>query len=215
VPSMGVRGSCTSVTNFWLVLSFRARRLHPPRPAEHPPPDRSNRQASMAIAQSVTCSRFGDRARLLLEPRQAWLLASTAYGQGPGDGSAVDHLLKITLFGGHPEMRDNARGVSDVQEQEAAPCAPIIHCPVQSEVVALCQVGDRSITEVAKDLDLTETAVRSWVQQAAVDGAVAPTGALTTDEREELARLRRENKRLLMEREILKKAATFFAKENS
>jgi transposase-like protein len=85
----------------------------------------------------------------------------------------------------------------------------------KSEVVALCQVGDRSITEVARDLDLTETAVRAWVQQAAVDGAVAPTGALTTDEREELARLRRENKRLLMEREILKKAATFFAKENS
>ncbi len=85
----------------------------------------------------------------------------------------------------------------------------------KSEVVALCQVGDRSITEVAKDLDLTETAVRAWVQQATVDGTVAPTGALTTAEREELARLRRENKRLLMEREILKKAATFFAKENS
>jgi len=85
----------------------------------------------------------------------------------------------------------------------------------KSEVVALCQVGDRSISQVAKDLDLTETAVRAWIQQAAVDDTVAPTGALTTDEREELARLRRENKRLLMEREILKKAATFFAKENS
>jgi transposase len=85
----------------------------------------------------------------------------------------------------------------------------------KSEVIALCKVGDRSIEGVAQDLDLTETAVRAWVKQAEVDDATAPTSALTTDEREELARLRRENKRLLMEREILKKAATFFAKENS
>jgi transposase len=85
----------------------------------------------------------------------------------------------------------------------------------KSEVVALCQVGDRSIGAVAKDLDLTVTAVRAWVQQAAVKGSTTPTAALTTDEREELTRLRRDNKRLVMEREILKKAATFFAKENS
>jgi transposase len=85
----------------------------------------------------------------------------------------------------------------------------------KSEVIALCKVGDRSIEGVAKDLDLTETAVRAWIKQAEVDGSIAPTTALTTDEREELARLRKENKRLLMEREILKKAATFFAKESS
>jgi transposase len=85
----------------------------------------------------------------------------------------------------------------------------------KSEVIALCKVGDRSIQAVAEDLDLSETAVRTWVRQAEVDGGLAPTSSLTTDEREELARLRRENKRLLMEREILKKAATFFAKESS
>jgi transposase-like protein len=85
----------------------------------------------------------------------------------------------------------------------------------KSEVVALCRVGDRSIAEVANDLDLTETAVRSWIKQADVDCGKGSPDTLTTSEREELAKLRRENKRLLMEREILKKAAAFFAKESS
>ena len=83
----------------------------------------------------------------------------------------------------------------------------------RAEVVELCERGDRSIGQVARDLDLTETAVRSWVKQAAVDRGDGPAGALTTDEREELRRLRRENRQLREEREILKKAAAFFAKE--
>lgn len=85
----------------------------------------------------------------------------------------------------------------------------------KSDVVALCRVGDRSIMQVASDLDLTETAVRSWVKQAEVDAGRGSPDALSSGEREELAKLRRENKRLLMEREILKKAAAFFAKESS
>ena len=83
----------------------------------------------------------------------------------------------------------------------------------RAEVVELCERGDRSIGQGARDLDLTETAVRSWVKQAAVDRGDGPTEALTTDEREELRRLRRENRQLREEREILKKAAAFFAKE--
>jgi transposase len=63
-------------------------------------------------------------------------------------------------------------------------------------------------------LDLTETALRAWVKQADVDTGNGPAEALTTAEREEMARLRRENKRLTMERDILKAAATFFAKES-
>ena len=74
--------------------------------------------------------------------------------------------------------------------------------------------GKRSITEVARDLDLTESALRNWVHQAEVDAGRGQHGELTTAEREELARLRREVKTLRMEREILKKAAAFFAKEN-
>lgn len=56
-------------------------------------------------------------------------------------------------------------------------------------------------------------AVRAWVKQAAVDRGDGPSEALTTDEREELRRLRRENRQLREDREILKKAAAFFAKE--
>ena len=83
----------------------------------------------------------------------------------------------------------------------------------KAEVVELCERGDRSNGQVVRDLDLTETAVRSWVKQAAVDRGDGPAGALTTDEREELRRLRRENRQLREDRETLKKAAAFFAKE--
>ena len=85
----------------------------------------------------------------------------------------------------------------------------------KAEAVRLCQVGDRSVGQVARDLDLTETALREWVKAAAIDAGKGPAGALTTAERDELTRLRRENKRLQMEREILKKAAAFFAKEST
>jgi transposase-like protein len=84
----------------------------------------------------------------------------------------------------------------------------------KAEAVRLCQVGDRTIAQVAVDLDLTETALREWVKRAAVDAGQGPRDALTTSEREEFARLKRENKRLTMERDILKAAATFFAKES-
>jgi len=85
----------------------------------------------------------------------------------------------------------------------------------KAEAVRLCKVGDRPIKQVAKDLDLTETALREWVKRADIEVGKGPPGALTTAEREELTQLRRENKRLQMEREILKKAAAFFAKENT
>src|ERR1041384_6302182 len=85
----------------------------------------------------------------------------------------------------------------------------------RAEAVRLCKVGDRTVTQVALDLDLTETALRDWVKRADIDAGEGPPGALTTDERAELTQLRRENKRLQLEREILKKAAAFFAKENT
>ncbi len=85
----------------------------------------------------------------------------------------------------------------------------------KAEVVALCQRGDRSIGQVARDLDLTVSSVRNWVKQADIDAGKGPAGALTTDEREELRRLRRENRQLRTDREILKAAAAFFVKENT
>jgi transposase len=84
----------------------------------------------------------------------------------------------------------------------------------RTSVVQLVLDEGRTIGSVARDLDLTESAVRIWVDRARADRTGGKTG-LTTEERAELARLRKENRELRMEREILKKAAAFFAKENS
>ncbi len=71
----------------------------------------------------------------------------------------------------------------------------------------------KTVAAAARDLGLTESSLRNWVEQARADRTQGKTG-LTTAEREELARLRKENRILLEEREILKKATAFFAKHN-
>jgi transposase len=71
-----------------------------------------------------------------------------------------------------------------------------------------------SLAQVASDLDLTRSSLTSWVKQAAVDAGEGPAGALTTEEKAEMTRLRRENRTLRMERDFLKKAAAFFAAED-
>ena len=85
----------------------------------------------------------------------------------------------------------------------------------KAQTVRLVRESGKSVGAVARELDLAETAVRRWVQQAEVDAGRGRPGALTTEEREELGRLRRENRTLRMERDILKKATAFFAKENA
>lgn len=70
-----------------------------------------------------------------------------------------------------------------------------------------------SVSKVAKDLDLTQSSLRQWVRQAEIDAGGGAEGALTTEERSELTRLRRECRILQQERDFLKKAAAFFAKE--
>jgi transposase len=72
----------------------------------------------------------------------------------------------------------------------------------KAEIVELCQRGDRSVGQVAKDFDLTETAVREWVKQAQRDAGSRHDGGLTTAERKELAELRWENRRLREDVEI-------------
>jgi transposase len=81
----------------------------------------------------------------------------------------------------------------------------------KAEIVELCRRGDRSIGQVARDFDLTETNVRTWAKQAEIDQGERP--GLTTEEREELTRLRRENRRLEIDNETLKRATAFFARE--
>ena len=83
----------------------------------------------------------------------------------------------------------------------------------KAEIVEQCRRGDRSIAQVAKDFDLTETAVREWVKQAERDAGTRDDGGLSSDEKAELAALRRENRRLREDVEILKRATAFFAKE--
>ena len=84
----------------------------------------------------------------------------------------------------------------------------------KAEAVRLVLGEGQRVAQVARDLDLTPSCLRAWVVQAQVDQGRGPAGALTSAEQEELQRLRRENRVLKMEREILKKAAAFFAKEN-
>jgi len=82
----------------------------------------------------------------------------------------------------------------------------------KAEVVALVRTSGKSVGQVAKELDLTETAVRAWVKQAAIDEKKDPHGPLTSEERAENTRLRRELKTVTMERDFLRKAAAFFAR---
>lgn len=81
----------------------------------------------------------------------------------------------------------------------------------KAEVVALCRSGGKSVGAIARDLGIGETAVRRWLAQAEIDGGQRE--GLTTSERQELARLRREIRIVREERDILKRATVFFAKE--
>jgi transposase len=72
----------------------------------------------------------------------------------------------------------------------------------------------KTVSAVARELDLTASALSGWVRQARADRTKGKTG-LTTEERQELARLRKEVRELRIEREILKKAAAFFAKHQA
>jgi transposase-like protein len=94
---------------------------------------------------------------------------------------------------------------------------PKSHAPYaeafRAEAVALVRRSGKSIAEVGADLGVSGESLRKWVQQAKIDAGEGSPGALTTEEHEELRHLRREVKTLQMEREILRKAAAFFAKE--
>ena len=82
---------------------------------------------------------------------------------------------------------------------------------LQAELIRLARSG-RSVKELARQYEPSEQTIRNWVKQAELDDGSRGDG-LTTDERQELVRLRRENARLKEEREILSKAAAWFVQE--
>ena len=81
----------------------------------------------------------------------------------------------------------------------------------KAEVVELCRTSGKSIAQVCRDLGISETAVRRWIAKAEIDAGRRP--GLTTDEHAELVVLRKENRVLREERDILKRATAFFARE--
>jgi transposase len=124
-------------------------------------------------------------------------------------------VLGVARFDGHPSS--GVRPRKDVRSWRAWGKKPrrrrSFTSEFKAEIVELCQRGDRSAGQVSRDFDLTETAVREWVRQAERDAGTRQDGGLTTAERKELAELRRENRRLREDVEILKRATAFFAKE--
>lgn len=82
----------------------------------------------------------------------------------------------------------------------------------KADAVALVLDGDRPVAQVARDLGIGETNLGNWVRQARIDRGDRP--GLTTGERAELVRLRRENTKLRMERELLKRATAFWVQES-
>lgn len=82
----------------------------------------------------------------------------------------------------------------------------------RQRAVELARLREKPITEIAKDLGISESCLRRWVSQADVDDGHKE--GLATDEREELVRLRRQNRVQAMEIEILKRASAYFAREN-
>ena len=83
------------------------------------------------------------------------------------------------------------------------------------DAVRLYRKSGERLPEIARGLDIHESSLRRWVKQSDIDDGKGPEGALTTEEREELRRLRKENRTLKMERDFLKKVAAYFAKEES
>jgi transposase len=85
----------------------------------------------------------------------------------------------------------------------------------KADAVRLVRVSGEPIARIARELDIGENSLRNWVKQADIDGGKGPSGALTSEELAELRRLRKEVRTLKMERDFLKKAAAYFAKEES
>ncbi|MFC7279638.1 transposase [Paractinoplanes rhizophilus] len=84
----------------------------------------------------------------------------------------------------------------------------------RQRAVQLARTGDKPVAVLAKELGISESCLRNWMAQADADDAGGSAGRLTSTEKKELAELRRRNRQLEVENEILKRAAAYFAREN-
>jgi transposase len=84
----------------------------------------------------------------------------------------------------------------------------------RQRAVQLARTGDKPVAMLAKDLGISESCLRNWMAQADVDDAGGSAGRLSSAEKKELTELRRRNRQLEVENEILKRAAAYFAREN-
>jgi len=84
----------------------------------------------------------------------------------------------------------------------------------KAEAVRMMRTAGKPVAEIAKDIGVSEQSLYRWARQLGVDTKADPSGALTTSEREELTRLRRELRKVEQERDFLKKTAAYFASEN-
>ena len=92
---------------------------------------------------------------------------------------------------------------------------PAPHPPeFRQRAVELARQRTKPVAELAKELRISESCLRNWMAQADTDDAGSSAPKLTSQEKKELAELRREKRRLEMEVEILKRAAAYFAREN-
>lgn len=82
----------------------------------------------------------------------------------------------------------------------------------RQRAIDLVREGAKPVTQIAKDINISDSCLRRWVRQADINGGSRE--GLSTEERAELVRLRRENRILKMEKEILTKAAAFFVAES-
>ena len=84
----------------------------------------------------------------------------------------------------------------------------------KQQVLELVRAGDKSVSQICKDLDLTPSAVHKWIQADKLNNGIMTQNSLSETDQQELERLRTEVKRLKTERDILKKATAFFVKES-
>lgn len=85
----------------------------------------------------------------------------------------------------------------------------------KAEAVNIVQQSGKPVSQVAKEMGLTESSLRKWVRQSRIDAHPRIEGELTSSAQQELMVLRRELKRVRMERDFLKKAAAFFARDSA